>query len=946
VAAPGKVGYASPMRFRHHLLVMLLAAGTAARAADPCPDGRFLVEGARVLAEDGESVVEAVVLERGLVSLNSGCAPVEAKVQGKRKRTRVNARFDSCDGAKAKLKAAIDAETCNTMRGKLIVKGAKPKVRRFTAARAPYAYDVPVDPRSPWPKFRRTAAQDGRSPVRPTTTGGHLWVFPTGKGIFSTPVIGGDGTVYIGSADRTFYAIEADGALRWELLTGEIIDSSALLDDQGRLYIPSGDGNLYARDAASGAPVWTFAADPPSVSGAFINWFEGNVAIGGDGTLYVPNDNFFTYALDRDTTDVRWRFETADQTWSLPAVDPVSNRLFVGNNNLLALLGANTFALDATDGTTIWDASSDGSIAASPALAGGAMIVGGFDGFVRSYDQATGELRWEVGARDHIYASPAVLPDGTIVQPAADGTVYALDPGTGALRWQFDAREALRSSPAVDGDGNVYLGSGEGRLFVLNPDGTLRWSIRLIDDPRDDLNASPALGADSIVIAGESGEIFSLPYDYCLRPEAASDGRCRLGPGEDLPADGPHLFYTTAFGRQLDVPPATIEANQPLTFSLYVRAAGDTQLALIDSPTVNVVVTPSVPIRTEVSGDRRFITVVPEGRFAGESGGTIDVSITGDYLVNLERTGLQFSGGEKGGSFAGAFQFAVAPAAAGGTLPLPVPAAPGDPSGVWELSRIAQPLPTILPSYNQIGFDSLHYLIGLVGTTSDGHPLAWVVGGKLAEGVNETVVDPATRVLFPLELTYDGGLLTLLNTSGFAIEFNAIRLPFTFFRIATRLGLDGAALSSAAMNVSVLCGDITFYGQFLRQLGFCNPQTDLLATVGAAELRPHAGGVQTAPTGVGTVSFSAGTDGVTALFSPTTALRADTQSVSLLLVDPVTNRPIPLDYGFATSRTSTSGGALESVRASFAPGSVTGDLRAYLMVDAYPAAQSAVMTVP
>jgi len=351
-------------------------------------------------------------------------------------------------------------------------------------------------------------------------------------------------------------------------------------------------------------------------------------------------------------------------------------------------------------------------------------------------------------------------------------------------------------------------------------------------------------------------------------------------------------------------------------------------------------------VRTEVSGDRRFITVVPEGRFAGEAGGTLTVDVGGDYLVNLERSGLQFSGGEKGGSFAGHFQFAVAPAASGGTLPLPVPAAPGDPSGVWELSRIAQPLPTILPSYNQIGFDSLHYLIGLVGATNDGHPIAWVVGGKLTEGQNATVVDPATRVLFPLELTYDGGLLTLLNTSGFAIEFNRIRLPFTYFRIATRLDGSGAAIGSARLNVSALCGDITFYGLFLRQLGFCNPQTDLLSTVGAAELRPYAGGVQMQPSGIGTVSFAAASNGVTATFSPDTTLRDDTQSVSVLLVDTVSNRPIGLDYGFATSRTSRPDGTLESVRVGFDPGSVTGDLRAYLMVDAYPAALSDVLTVP
>src|SRR5262249_2158979 len=141
---------------------------------------------------------------------------------------------------------------------------------------------------------------------------------------------------------------------------------------------------------------------------------------------------------------------------------------------------------------------------------------GSFDGFVRCYDADTGAVRWTFGTRDHIYASPAETADGLVVQPSADGSVYALDERDGRLVWQFDTRDAIRSSPAIDGDGHVYFGSGEGKLFVLNADGTLRWSLQLIDGTRDDLNASPALGTDAIVIAGESGEVFSVPYDYCL----------------------------------------------------------------------------------------------------------------------------------------------------------------------------------------------------------------------------------------------------------------------------------------------------------------------------------------------------------------------------------------------------------------------------------------------
>lgn len=139
-------------------------------------------------------------------------------------------------------------------------------------------YDVPVDPDSPWPKFRRTSRQDARSPIPAVVTDAAPWTFATGKGIFSSPVIGADGTVYVGSADRTFYAIGPDGLLRWSFETGEIVDSAALLDDEGRVFFGSGDGSAYALDAATGDPLWTFEADDPATNGAFIRWSSASPA--------------------------------------------------------------------------------------------------------------------------------------------------------------------------------------------------------------------------------------------------------------------------------------------------------------------------------------------------------------------------------------------------------------------------------------------------------------------------------------------------------------------------------------------------------------------------------------------------------------------------------------------------------------------------------------------
>jgi outer membrane protein assembly factor BamB len=800
-----------------------------------------------------------------------------------------------------------------------------------------YDYGVPLAPSSPWPKFRRTARQDGRAPVVAGANGRAPWRFPTGKGIFSSPVIDGEGTVYIGSASGVFHAIDHDGVERWSVTTGEIIDSAALLDDKGRVYFGSGDGRLYARDAKTGAEIWTFAADNPALTGAFIRWFEGNVAMGPDGTLLVPNDNWRIYAIDRDAGTVRWAFTMPEQTWSLPAVDVATGALYVGNNNLLPILGDNVFAIDGSGGA-LWSTSTLGTIAASPLLtADGKLVLGGFDGFVRAFDVADGEVLWSRGLRDHIYASPAELSTGVLIQPGADGTIWALDPDTGEPVWSFDTREPIRSSAAIDGSDRIYVGSGEGRLFVLEPDGRLRYAIRLIQGDRNDLNSSPALGPESVVIAGESGEIFSIPYDYCLRASSASDARCTLGPDEDLPADGAFVLYTTHFGSPLDAPPERIDPHQPLAFSLYVREAGDTGLALIDADALSVVVTPPTDVLVDVSADRRFVSVVPSARFVGDGQGAVTVTVSGTYLVDPQREGLVMSGGSPGGSFGRTFSFGLTQPIA--DEPLRVPAAPGAGATAFDLARLAAPLPTILPSYNQIGFDSLHYRIGVVTETSAG-VLGWMVGRRLDPATGTVLSDPATRSTFPIRIRDQAdGFTTFVSDGGFSLEAMGATLSFDRFWLAAAHPAVRPDALTGTLSVVADCGGIVFFGPFLRNLGFCSPQTDQLVAFGAVEVR-RAGEPQTGPgKRVGDVVFSRGAKGIVATVANSQLARGE-YSFGLLVVDDATGIPVPLDYGPDTTTEAAADGTLAAVRLD-AGGAVLPDaVSVWLLVDAWPAASA------
>src|SRR5262249_35901071 len=137
-----------------------------------------------------------------------------------------------------------------------------------------------------------------------------------------------------------------------------------------------------------------------------------------------------------------------------------------------------------------------------------------------------------------------------------------------------------------------------------------------------------------------------------------SDARCVSNGGEGLP-DGASLLFTTSFGALESTYPATIDKNQPLSFTLLVRDKGDTRLAILDTTTLQVTVSPPAPLNVDVAGDGKFLTIAPTSAFAAANDGTLQVSITAKYLVNLDRDGLKLSGGTVGGDVTGTFAFTL-----------------------------------------------------------------------------------------------------------------------------------------------------------------------------------------------------------------------------------------------------------------------------------------------
>ncbi len=843
----------------------------------------------------------------------------------------------------------------------------------------PAPYQVPVPPDAPWPMFRRDHRNTGRSTISAAYHEDQPWAFRTGKGIFSTPVVDADGTIYIGSADRNFYAINPDGTERWRFSTGEIIDSAAALHAPdpatgiAAITVPSGDGFLYHLDTnpALAQPqdrlLWAFDAAAHPGTG-FNNWFEGNVALGYDGTIYAGNTNFNYYALHPDGT-LAWSYPTGSNNWSQAALAPDGSLFWASNDTYVRRVDP--------AGQEQWTKRTLGFIAASAALGAGpegdTLYIGSFDSTLLALDPATGETRWRYTTGDHIYSSVALGQDASghttaIYFGSTDGVFYALRPD-GSLMWQFDTGDPIRSSPALgpapqgEDGAIVYFGSGNGKLYALDAaTGARRWSFdTTVDEPeladRNDLNGSPALGQTGVYIGGEHGFLWYVPYDYCLHHAGP---RCSTDPAADLPADMAGLFYVTPGGSTLLEDPATLPAAAVITLRLVVREAGQTlDAAVCNSPVgcpagaLQVTITPEVPIRVEKSADGHYLHIIPDGFL--EPGTAYTIAVQGQAYTGGLRLGNLSLGGRRLRPFSDTLAFTAQDSA----LPrLPLQVGPDEVTAL-EWTRLAVPLPPMLTSLNQIGFDSMDWLLGAVdvgepGPDGTGRLLLWAVGAQ-RDANGQLVVDPQTNYLLPLSGTYRGDAFILSNQD-FDMKITEVDVPFHLFELRGRLRADRTLLPAASAYAETEVLSIPNFGPYMVVAGLANNWFEKLLPVGTYVMRdgtlPATSAEGTAspapyrrPPGVSVASLAysppttqaAGQVTATLALAPGATYPSTAHKAAILLVDNATGEPVFLDYLANLSQAAGPTGDLQSITLALPPGtSLPANPEAIVILDVFP----------
>ncbi|HHT9112270.1 MAG TPA: Ig-like domain-containing protein [Candidatus Wunengus sp. YC65] len=377
---------------------------------------------------------------------------------------------------------------------------------------------------SPWPMFRHDLKHTGRSSYTGSSKNYLQWVYPVGSST-STPAIGTDSTIYVGSYDSNLYAINPDGTLKWKYKTDDTIESSPAVGTDGVIYVGSNDNKVYAINP-DGTLKWSYTtkdnvASSPAVgtnSTVYVGSYDGNLyAINKDGTLkkdpppslgnqiysspavgsneilYIGsrNDRYF-YSLDSNL-GTRWRLRLLDLIDSSPAIGG-DGTVYIGADKLYAFTESGSYS-----GSNWPYKTTNGlSITSSPAISTGDNIYFGAEsGFYALY--STGNVKSIVNTIGAIgKSSPAIDASGNVYICTNSG-LHALDTTNYAVKWTYPIKDE-NASPIIGADGTIYVHSSDGKLYAV---GTSSAVVKTIATDKTSLN----------IVEGKSGTITATTYD-------------------------------------------------------------------------------------------------------------------------------------------------------------------------------------------------------------------------------------------------------------------------------------------------------------------------------------------------------------------------------------------------------------------------------------------------
>ena len=421
-----------------------------------------------------------------------------------------------------------------------------------------FQFKQPQD--SPWPVVGHDLRHSGISQYETILNEGRIkWklFLEGGRGdVTTTPVIDKNGIVYIGVANPVhgiLYAVYPNGTIKWKYRCSGIWESPAIAED-GTVYFTSFDGKLYALDS-EGNLKWKYD------TGLFC-CYEAP-CIGPDGTIYFSAHSWeksYLYAV-LPNGNLKWKFETVDYVGSVPAI--------YNNTIYFADMHGYLYALD-FDGNLKWIFDLKYKSLCNPSVDKNGVIycsTNFFGGINRIYAiYPNGTLKWEWRSRDGgiFGVTPGfAITNDTIYFSTYEGNLYALD-FDGNTKWYVHLPTSYPCSPyptlpAVGKEGTIWIAGtrmdrGNGPeyvyLYAFTPDGKKKYEIKLVGDIPyfKQWPGSPSIAKDGTIYVATAADAlnnfdfgFLFGYLYAIRE----------GIEKDIIITRPKVPYLYIFDREI-----------------------------------------------------------------------------------------------------------------------------------------------------------------------------------------------------------------------------------------------------------------------------------------------------------------------------------------------------------------------------------------------------------
>jgi outer membrane protein assembly factor BamB len=249
---------------------------------------------------------------------------------------------------------------------------------------------------------------------------------------------------------------------------------------------------------------------------------------------------------------------------------------------------------DAATGALRWASKLPGRASSAPAAGSGLLLVGDQDGALHALDATDGQERWSYQTAAPIYAAPTVTAEA-VYAPSGDGSFSALAPSNGKLLWKIDATAPLTGRAAV-ADGIVYFGSADGRIYGVDiATGREVWGSGIA--AQGAVEAQPTVTDGRVLIGAGDSRVYALAADkggeywrhstpdaIYARPLVISDTVFVASAGNTLSALN---VVTGDLVWELDANSALRHAPAWADGTLYYVAAADPHLYAVDAATGN-----------------------------------------------------------------------------------------------------------------------------------------------------------------------------------------------------------------------------------------------------------------------------------------------------------------------------------------------------------------------